>query len=238
MQDYGQTGGAAPPASAKWKLPVICMLVGIILMSIALVLPWYQMSYEYDSSEGTMGAGADQFIHMDSGDQTKWSFVMSETLGMVGLVIGVIALMFLLISSLGGQPSKMPMIFTLIAAILCILAPMILMATLPGAFEADAKEANDDWEQPDHDAYTKSFFGSYEDKEDDSKDSWGGDVGWFLAIVAFVMFLLAFIFILRGKKTQAPAPMPPQQPPLQQQPPQQPMYPPQQPQYGAPPPQY
>ena len=147
---------------------------------------------------------------------------------------------------------KLAKILGVLALIFCLIAPIIFAAAFPGAMKADeekrAEDSDEEYESPDHDDPTKSFFGDYKDTDEDEyyKDtttqSWGGDIGWIMAFVAFGLICISFLMTLPSKgigsqgpikrypvRTPAPQPQPevaPMYPQQQQYPPSQ--YPPQQ----------
>jgi hypothetical protein len=110
-----------------------------------------------------------------------------------------------------------------LALVFCLLAPIIFMIALPIAMRDDAEE-DGDYDEPDRNDPTKSFFGSYEEESfyGTTESNWGGDIGWFLSFVSFIFLAISVNMI---KPQKAAPPLPQTQPVTPTWPQQQPQYP-------------
>ena len=226
-------------------------VVGLVILIASFILPWWGAhsesdekdvdgDYHYHSESGygisvTNGIGGIVFggggTSLYSGEfQTPVVFGITTMLLILALIftsLMITAIALSLFGKLGKR--KLPMIFGILALIFCILAPVVFMAALPGAMKADAQkqaeDRDDDYEEPDHDDPTKSFFGNYEDIDEDeysidkTKRYWGGDIGWFLAYISFVMVLIAVIMAAKTPRPSAQYPPPPPRPGFEPAPP-------------------
>ncbi len=225
-------------------------LIAFILLMTSFILPWYgiheKREYEYsdgDTEINEYGSGFTLSFFISpagyggatlyGGTATSGIFMLASLLLIAGLIfIGLFLLSILF--KFGGKINQTNTLRTLgvLAMIFCILAPMIFMIGLPGALKSDAeksaKNSGSQYEEPDHDDPTKSFFGSYEDVDEDSfskqtdTTSWGGDIGWVFAFVSFVFLLISFIMV-RSQRETVPVPQPYPEAPVSQMPAQPPL---------------
>lgn len=245
---YQQPQAAPQPAMAPARpkrsfmsfLPAILVIVGVVLAGVALGTGWwaesgsgtiegYSESYSgsvnlfgCSSYTETVNGASSSSSSCSTTNNSAVTTVFDVTLGMVigGLILGIIGVVFAFLGMFSRRPmgktmSMLPFLVTLIAAVLMIAAPMYFMAALPGA------ECNGGSNCP-------SFFGSQ--TVSGISESYGGGIGWYLAIGAFVVFLIAAIFMLMAwRKAKASAPpadqmmmqqqaQPGMQPMMQQQP--------------------
>jgi len=275
-------------------LVMIFALLAVIFMGISIAVPWYTMTVESkidfmgvsqssstDSSywlfqgdtynnEGKKETKPFSDKAFDEADMVKSTSTMSMVFTILGLVFAILVMLFAMMTKKKGGRSILLLIFALLAFIFCMLGPVLYAATLPGAIKADteAQDCGGEKCKCDQD-YCTSFSGT---KKADLGGmgsmtfTWGPGMGWIMALVGFIMALLAFVFVFKIPKAPkpaptmapapgapapmmapapgapAPAPAPYAQPAPQQQyqqPPPQQQYqqPPQQQAYGQPPPQ-
>jgi amino acid transporter len=240
--------------SRKYFMALVFAMLGLVLLASSFVLPWWGIHTEntnYDEStgevnyhsEGGGGISISSGLGFYAGSSTIYNIgdaVSKLSIGVVMIMIIAIfsAIMFvasILLKWFGKLDNpKLPKIFGILAIICCLLAPIIFMGAFPGALksdaEQDAKDSGNEYEEPDRNDMTKSFFGDYKEEDeseysdDVTKQSWGGDLGWFFAIIAGIIMILAFVMERRGStappsydyykkgpaQQQAPAPPPPQ----------------------------
>lgn len=204
-------------------LALMFAVTGIILLMVSFVLPWwgYHTERERRSSDGDLeyyneaGFGLSISSGISNGRSgtsfyigdysTPAVYGVTTLLLILALIFASLMVVSIILNWFGKNIKlKLPLILGIMAIIFCILAPFVFMAALPGAMKADAeksaKDTNDDYKEPNHDDPTKSFFGSYEDKDgglsDLTRSNWGGDIGWVLSIASFAMLLISVILII------------------------------------------
>ncbi len=231
----------------KLQKALMFSFLALILLLSSFILPWWGLHVETKRVDGDgdttyrkdgygiplsffyMPVGGTSGATFYGGTSTSLVFTLTAAfviLAMIFTGLFIVSILTLMIDK--TEPPNLLKTFGILAMVFCILAPLIFMVGLPGALKADSKEDaeyyDNDYEEPDHDDPTKSFFGSHEEKDEDLWDggsrtdttNWGGDIGWNLAFVSFIFILLAF---LAGRSAVGVA-MPPQQ-----QYPQGPLYP-------------
>ena len=236
----------------KNQKAVMLAFVALILLIITLFMPWYGTYSEVEVTDddgettrrdmgmggtlslfiGPMGGGATATIY--GGYAVNWILTFTAILVVLALIFTGLFFMSTLFRFLEKSSSMGSLrTFGILDLIFCILAPIIFMIGLPGAIKADEEESAEysggEYEEPDHDYPSKNFFGSYEDTEEDYWDgsrtvkySWGGDIGWFLAFITFIILLVAFIMARSTAIETAPV-QPPYTEPVPYQPPSRPM---------------
>ncbi len=237
----------------KSLVAMVCGIIAIVLIGIAMVMPWYHGQSEIESEDYSSKSSADAKLYevtnkwedndeseeettaysdsdyKDAHPNTVNLFNMIMIIAIIGLVLAVLFVIFVVVAGKGKISTKIGGIFGILAFVFLLLAPLLLMAMFPNAMEEDAKEDIEDWEDPfeDKDASPfKDFFGSID--EDDTKMSWGGSIGWFLSLIAAIFALIGAIIAFTYKKPAPAAVAPDATYPQQQYPPQQvpPMQPP------------
>jgi hypothetical protein len=237
--------------SRKFTIALIFAVIGMVLLLSSFILPWWgqhQIQDSYDVETGDKnyhnefgyGIGVTSGLGFYGGGTTLYGgdYILPKIyIATTFLIIISIIFLFLLITTIllfqidKIKNAKLPMIFGMMALIFCLIAPIIFMGALPGAMKTDAeKRAEEDggkYEEPDHNDPTKSFFGNYEEVDEDEYDrdvrklTWGGDIGWIMAFIAFAFILSSTVMVFQGYRSiRAPAafkaPPPPQyQPPGQ-----------------------
>jgi amino acid transporter len=246
--------------------------LAIILLISSFILPWWGFNQEtehevdgetrsysqgygitlpfYFTTTGGIG-GATLY-----GGSAMSSLILLTTLFIMCSLIFMCLFLVFLVSKFIEIPDAMKLLNAvgILAMIFCLMAPLMFMFAFPSALEENTREQQEfygmDYEEPDRDDPTKSFFGNYEEEEEDFWDgprteraTWGGDIGWFLSFFAFIFFLMAMIMLSSGVRERPPmqAPYPgvaaqPPQPgaPVYQTPPPPPQYIAQQQAQGAP----
>lgn len=268
MQGYGQPVGAAyqPPGMAaagypaaeekkkKSKVPILVFifaLLCVIMMGIALALPWYVYTTDGDPYARATLTGTETKIidpstleetteskawgDMEGVDAQKGVYNLALIMTVLGLVLAILLLIGAILA-MKGKGKQYVFLFGLLALIFCLLAPVIFMASHAGAVAEDFKENTG--VEPEGPGSHDSFSGS------EGAVGWGPSSGFYMTIIGFIFALLAFILSFKIPKPEltlptqpqaqerAPMPMAVQQTagyPGYQGYPQQQMYPPQQP---------
>jgi hypothetical protein len=251
------------------KRSTVGFFIGILAMLLivtTLILPWWgthSVREEVDLDDGdkyyseygygvSITGGIGNYYYSTSLYSGEFStpvvFGATTVLMIMALIFTVLFLTMVFLYEMDKIKNlKLAKILGILALIFCLIAPIIFAVALPGALKADAEkraeDRDEDYESPDHDDPTKSFFGSYEDTEETDyykesiEQSWGGDIGWFITFVAFALLCVSFVMAIPKKGTgtlqpvtqypvRTPAPQPEVTPtyPQQQYPPSQ--YPP------------
>lgn len=214
-------------------LAIMIAVTGIVLLMVSFVLPWWGLHLErerttsigsgyYSHEEGGFGVSISSGISYSGsgtsfyigGFSTPAVYTFTALLMILALIFASLMVTALIITLINKNiKSRSPLLFGVLAIIFCLLAPIVFMIALPGAMKADAEkraeDSGEDYEEPDRDDPTKSFFGSYEEIENDShsisttKSNWGGDIGWVLSFVSF-SFLVISVALVKPRKTAPP----------------------------------
>ena len=201
-------------------LAILIAVTGIVLLLVSFILPWWGLHLEMDgSSEGGFGVSISSGISYQGsgtgfyiGGSTSIVYFTAAILIILALICASLMVTTLIISLINNNiKPKLPLQLSVLALVFCLLAPIIFMIALPMAMKADAEKKAEDrgveYDEPDRDDPTKSFFGSYEEEGDiysgTTKSNWGGDIGWVLSFVSF-LFLAISYFMIRPRKTVPP----------------------------------
>ena len=230
----------------KKILAIMCAVIGIVLLMVSFILPWWGLHQEIEGTASGGGFG----VSISSGisyQGSGTSFYIGSSTSIVYSAVAILIIIALICASLmvtaliislihNNIKPKLPLQLGVLALVFCLLAPIIFMITLPMAMKADAEKKAEDsgseYDEPDRDDPTKSFFGSYEEEgsffSGTAKSNWGGDIGWVLSFVSFLFFAIS-VNMIRPRKTPPPAVQVPLERSYKPEP-----QPPQQVQYGRP----
>lgn len=199
--------------SKRIYIMMVFLIIGLLLLFVSFILPWYGFQqitdrFDRDTGENTYhsesgfgvpisrGWGAEVYnghTSLFSGDQNvPFIFLLTSLLVIFALVFISLFSFSIIIKIIQNEYKKPPLIFGVLAVIFCLLAPLIFMISLPSAMNADAEES-DSVDTP------NSFFGStkkitnYGSRKIVTERRWGGDIGWYLAWISFLLILIAFI---------------------------------------------
>jgi hypothetical protein len=165
----------------KEMIPLIGMILALVLIIVALVGPWYSMSF--------MGMGGNFYLtkaemagttvpYDDTMGDAKASFDNTMYITMVALIFAIIAIIGILGAQFNlGKPDKMRMlaaIFGILTFILAIIAPIYFMTSGFG----EVLNINDFW-----------------------NELAGPGYAWYLMIVAAIIALIASIPLLKKQAT-------------------------------------
>ncbi len=208
----------------KAIIGMILVLIALMMVMTSLFLPWYRneassgsgglsftlgMDYYCDHCEATIdmpeGFGfnisdASEEISYDSTELKDMNFVMVFGITRILAVVAIITTLFGLIGAImvgaGKMKPSVGAVIVALAFLMCLLAPIFIMVSLPNAFVEDGMVLTSEEPNP-------GFFGSKSDSFEGvtTEYSWGGGLGWFFTIFAVILNLLAMIFIATSKPT-------------------------------------
>lgn len=196
------------------------VLVGAILLIAALFTPWYMEQFSASGASTTLNAypgipsssGTIQYTcsGLPSGascpGSTSYSAKNLTNTGniaeagyfliIVGLVLGLIGAILGFTSRNNPSRARPAMTMAIVAMILAIAAVGAFAAALPSAIGSDTPghSGTGPW---------SSFYGST--SLGGGTLTWGPGIGWYLAIVAFVLLLVGMIVLARARR-EPPAP--------------------------------
>ncbi|MBU4502663.1 MAG: zinc ribbon domain-containing protein [Nanoarchaeota archaeon] len=198
---------------AKWQIAVIYAVIATMLLFASFALPWFGMHYEHSYSGengyyseygygigiggGLAGISAGGVMGQTSlytaSSSTSTVFWTTFILIFIALTLCILMTIFMIFFGMKKiVTKKLSIQMGVVALILCLLTPIIFAVALPSAIHADAvrdaENSGETYKAPSHDNPTKSFFGSYTEKEGDSTTDayWGGDIGWMLPFISVV----------------------------------------------------
>lgn len=203
-------------------IAAVIVLVGAILLIVSLFTPWYSFkepvpeipgasvtSTTYPDLPSTSGAvqyscsGFPSSVPCPSstsynGARLNNTGMIAETgffLLIVAFVIGIIAMVFGVMSRGHSRRVTPALALAALAMILAVATPVLFLATLPGAVSKDSPGATGSgpW---------SSFYGS------SNGLSWGPAIGWYLAFAAFAVLLVGVILLFVYRREPAPSPAP------------------------------
>lgn len=203
----------------KGIIALICMILTLVFIIVALVGPWYSMSSESDGVEGysnfgltsseTKGVEGEAKTTSYSDQKKDYEdenmdipdiygvFDTTFYITIVALIIALVSLIFILGTTFGfGNFKTMKMfglIFSILALIFCLIAPIYFMTSFPGAMWDGSPVEYGFWDE-------MEFLGV--------KASLGPGFAWYLMIVAFITSLIAVIVIFMDKPAPKMAPPP------------------------------
>ncbi|MCI4347636.1 MAG: hypothetical protein L3J97_03330 [Thermoplasmata archaeon] len=212
-----------PTTRAGRLIGAIIILIGAILLIASLVLPWYSVQTSFGGASATQNSypglpstnGTIQYscsglpsliLGASCPPQTSYSRQHLNNTGLIaesgffliiaGIVLGIIAAV-LGIASRGNSRRTSPAVaLAVVALLLAIAAPGLFAASLPGAIGKDlpGHTGSGPW---------SSFFGSASTMVAPTvtlSTTWGPSVGWYCAIVAFVLLLVGLIILFMYRK--------------------------------------
>ena len=206
----------------------VIILVGAILLIAALFMPWYAVQVSYSgisvtqnsypglpSSNGTIQyscSGLPSGGHCPS--QTSYNSARENNTGtiaetgyfliIVGFVLGLIGAILGFTSRNNARRARPAMTLAIVAMIVAIATVGMFAVALPTAVGQDSPghTGSGPW---------SSFFGSGNSTSfgvPGGTLTWGPGIGWYLAIGAFVVFLVGMIILARARREPLePAPV-------------------------------
>ncbi len=213
---------------------LVMTIVALVFVILAIATPWWTMKYSltlpysYGSLQATdnyfLGGGcesATMFSSQMSGCSSYGSqhgalggaFGLAYILMIIGLILMILALSLLLVSALRPRVGIVAAICAFIGSILVLIAPIYVFVVTPGAFTSAMSSylgsllpgygVTISWG-------VTGFFGSGPIVISASgttltgQSSYWGDIGWFIAFVAFVLVLISAVMILIAVRALMP----------------------------------
>jgi hypothetical protein len=196
------------------------ILIGAILAIASAFTPWYSEKFTYMGATITQNAypglpnsnGTIQYSCSGlpsevscpssssySSDHANHTGTIAETgffLVIVAFVLGLIGAILILMSRNNPKRGVPALALGVVAMILAIAAVGVFAGALPGAIGADSPghSGTGPW---------SSFIGSGNASGYGASGgslSWGPSIGWYLAIGAFILFLVGIILLWRSRK--------------------------------------
>lgn len=208
--------------NGKVVVGMVLVLVALIFAAVALVGSWWDMKMtvtapligETDTTLGfgvgslcasvkalgqTVSACGSYSAGYSGASLTDVSNIMN--LGYILTILGLLMaiLTFILIIVGAGKPKLKiaVLLFGIIGAVVLLVAFVYVYSALPGAINTAFSGAFN----------ISGYFGSF-DAGTLGKISWGGGMGWYMALMGFILLLIGAIIATTGMKAQ-PAPMAP-----------------------------
>jgi len=128
------------------------------------------------------------------------TFGILSVLLWVGLLMVIFALVFLILGIFWPKIGLGAVVFGIVGSVLVLVAPIYLFAGLPGAWNSANSSGGST------SGNISGFFGStsIDYSGQTVQMSYGGGVGWFLAFIAFALFLAAWILTIAMIRRIAP----------------------------------
>jgi len=137
-------------------------------------------------------------------------FHVAFVLMLLGLILTILALVFLLVGVLRPSLGTAGALCAIIGSMLILIAPIYVFAAAPGAFNNVASGIGSLFPGMTVNWKVSGFFGSgpielsYMGTTFTGQTTYGGGIGWLIAFVAFVLLLVAGVMILSAVRAVAP----------------------------------
>ena len=201
----------------KALFALILCVSSLILMSVSVPRPWYQLSMEsggvetqidvfFEHGEITVYEDGEVSTTTDNYDnRPNIKTVMGNTYGLIclGLFVLVIGLMVIVLNILEKIGNRSTAILLVFAAVFILLTPLYMMFALPPAIGDDFADLEGTGMLP-VEPMSETFFGS---NEDVNNAKWGGGPGWFLTIFTAVFIGTAAMLLLFSRHRTRVAPI-------------------------------
>lgn len=127
---------------------------------------------------------------------------LGNILVILGLLMAILTLILIFVGA--GKPKlrMLVMLFGIIGAIVLLVAFAYVYVSLPGAVDKDMAAGS---------GAIPGFFGSM--SAAGVNVTWGGGIGWYMALIGFILLLVGALIAMAGMKPQ-PAQMTPMPPPM------------------------
>jgi ABC-type sugar transport system permease subunit len=206
----------------KAVVGMILVLIALVMVMASLFLPWYRnevsssannmtlsirLDYYFDHAEATFDApegfgfyanSSSEELSYDSPEVKDTNFVsvfgITQILAIIAVITTLFGLICAIMVAMGKLKGSVGAVVVSLAFLMCLLAPIYIMVSLPDAFIEDGMIMTSDAPNP-------GFFGSESDSTSGmtNEHNWGGGLGWFFTIFAVVLNLIAMIFIATSK---------------------------------------
>lgn len=211
---YGQPMMSRPPSELAKRFDhgaiaaIVVVIAGIAFIGASLVTTWWSAKWATSTTTTTLDFGLGQAClsgpvnacyayPSDLPQSMVDSFTRTGFFLMAGMILTVLALVLLILGALRPKVGWVAVICGMIASALTLVAPLYLLTTLPGAVsDSDAFHALYPHMKID------SFFGSYNTPVGILR--FGGGLGWYLALFAFLLLMFGTIQTLLTIRRIAP----------------------------------
>ncbi len=208
----------------KAMIGAVMAIIAVILIGISLIMPWYGINAKTEAMGQSAEVNMDFYLdhagmknpltgeyetHSYSEGNTtsnmKNVFQTTQMLDIVGLVLVLVGFIGAIMLAMGKMKKNIAVILVLLGFIFALIAPMYLMTALPPAMKDDMGGSTSTMFSS---KIGDSFFGSDSHSISGASMtvSWGGSTGWFMALIAAVLMILALIFVFLSKPEE-PMPM-------------------------------
>ena len=199
----------------KIPLAFIFSFIALILLSFSLGQNWFYIEEDYKDRKNTLewsfqgfhfqNEEQDVYIGYDNDtfEDSKRVPVYERTFRIV--ITALAATILLTIFAALMRPKKpiylrLSLLFGIAAVVIGFFAPLHFMQELPDAYmeEWEEDQAEHGWGDDEQIRYTEEFAGTqtYSDGTNTVIYTWGGGLGWYMAIGAGAMNLLAVIILV------------------------------------------
>ncbi len=184
------------PLDRRAIAALVLLVLAIIFVGIAMSPPWWIRS----SSNGitqtsylTDGCSDGMCVSYQGFPPLRDMFGLTDTLVLAGLVLSLVTVAMFILSLFRPRAGMGVLVSGVSGAVLLLAAPAYMFFALPGTMSIYSPYDR-----------VNGFFGSCAPSGSGfgctTAESWGGGTGWFTAMAAFVVFLLATViafFVLR-----------------------------------------
>jgi hypothetical protein len=201
----------------KALIATVLVIMAMVFCGLSLMAPWYSVEME---SKGVGFTSKGQIVYYldhieveyfgtsyersyDNEQYDNVSFIDTfRTTGIIvyiaifGCIIGTIGALMIFFEKI---PHNLGIFLVTLAMILCLLAPLFLMVALPGSFQKDFADSDDELTS----RLGREFFGSetQESGLSTAEVKWGGSVGWVMTMIAAMMCFAALVLVYFSKPT-------------------------------------
>ncbi len=202
------------------KLGVIMGVVAIVLVIVAMFAPWWVVDtsghfgaftatshVEYDmfgrteTSQSNISSATNTTAY-SSLPQSGSVFSLATILSVLGLILGV---GMIVIGALGGtNPSlrRFAAMAGILAFVILLVASLYVMSALPAAVNQDSSLSPSNAFSGYWGTRSASGFGGFIS----GTTTWAAGWGWYLPLVAAILFLIGAIIVLAARRPLMPAP--------------------------------
>ncbi len=214
----------------KALIGAVLAIVAVILIGISFTMPWYTVKQE-SSAQGNSSSIEWTFsldeakVESDIFNETSTdtidyddeeaenstvvdTFQTTQKMNIAGVLGAVLGLLGGLMVAIEKMNKKIGVIIIVAGLILALIAPMYLMASLPGAFEEDDLGFEGDKGPQD------SFMGSETEETTEGgvtqtrEKTWGPALSWYFGIISVILLGVAAALIGLSKPSKEPRQQP------------------------------
>jgi len=186
---------------------LVMVIVALIFVAIPLGMNWWGVSLSGGGYSGSADASLSQFcisgtfgtgcesLSTSPDKAIPDTAGLTSTIMLVGLLLVILALVFFILAIFLPKIGIGAFVCGLIGGLMPLVAFLYYFAAWPGAMKNTASSMLG--------IDNPGFFGSSSPVSGVTV-SWGGSIGWYMAIVAFILALVASILVLMAVRAIAP----------------------------------